>query len=154
MKTIFNLLFPVIVLFLFQSCDKKEDENTITICPVTFPTLFKWREDSINADKPGAFNKIEKGHVFTWISTYGTLDKSDFAMYQDLSNIRTDLEFAIVPDSVFILKLIADSVYFYDKEKHVRTDLKGHITYTPDTSLVLYNTAVSPAITIKYKREA
>lgn len=153
MKTIIYLFFTIVALFLFQSCDKKEDENTIIICPANFASIYKWREDSINAGKTGTFNKVGNGKVLTWLSSYNTLDKSEYGTYHDLTNIRTGFEYIILPDSVFSLKVIADSVYFYDKERNIRTDLIGHVTFAPDTSLVLLNTAVSPAITIKYKFE-
>lgn len=153
MKTIINLFFPVVALFLFQSCEKKEDENNIVICPVTFSTIFKWREDSINAGKTGTFSKIDKGNELLWVSNQTTLDKSGYGIYHDMSNIMADFAYTILPDSVFTLQLTADSVYFYDRERNVRTDLKGHITYAPVPRLVLYNTGVSPTVTIQYKLE-
>ncbi|WP_343670565.1 hypothetical protein [Chitinophaga sp.] len=153
MKCFINLLFPVAALLLFQSCDKKDDGDTRVIDPLTYSSSFNWREDSIKAGNAEAFSKIENGNVFTWLANSTLVSKSEFAIYRVQSNIQADFAYTVTADSVIALKLTNDSIYFYDKENHLRTDLFGKVTYSPEASLVLFNTAVSPGITIKYKLE-
>lgn len=153
MKSFFIFLCPIVTLLLLQSCDKNDKDDDLQVDPFTYGAKFDWREDSIKTQQEGAWTKISNGNVFSWLAKDNTLQSTSFAAYGLRTNIKTDFVYTIRKDSVFAIKLTADSIYFMDGNGKPRTDLKGKITYSPDTSLVLLNTAVSPAITIKYKLE-
>ncbi|KAA2240676.1 hypothetical protein F0L74_31525 [Chitinophaga agrisoli] len=138
-------------LLLFQSCDKKDQDDDLQIDPFTYGAKFNWREDSIKTSE--SWTKIANGNAFSWLAQGNTLQSSNFATYSSRTNIKTDFVYTIQKDSVFALKLTADSIYFLDANGNQRTDVKGKLTLSPDTSLILLNTAVSPEIRIKYRLE-
>jgi Txe/YoeB family toxin of Txe-Axe toxin-antitoxin module len=153
MKCFFTFLCPIVALLVLQSCGKEDKDNDLQIDPFTYGAKFDWREDSVKTQQEGSWTKIQDGNVFSWLAKNNTLQSTTFGAYGLRTNIKTNFVYTIEKDSVFALRLTADSIYFLDGNGHQRTDVKGKITYSPDTSLVVLNTAVSPGITIKYKLE-
>ncbi|MEZ2444584.1 hypothetical protein AB6805_22820 [Chitinophaga sp. RCC_12] len=153
MKSFFIFLCPIVALLLLQSCGKDDNNDDLQIDPFTYGAKFDWREDSIKTQQEGSWTKIGNGNIFSWLARENTLQSTSFAAYGLRTNIKANFVYTIQKDSVFALKLTADSIYFLDGDGRQRTDLKGKVTYSPDTSLVVINTAVSPAITIKYRLE-
>jgi hypothetical protein len=145
MKT--NSLLFFFFLFILQSCEKEGTKKEVMIDYFTYGAKFNWREDSIKTDN-GDWTKVAKGNEFSWLAQNNNLQSSNFAVYPDRTNIKADFLYTIQKDSVFALRLSSDSVYFLDENSNLRTDLKGQIT---DTSLILRNTAISPAISVKYR---
>jgi hypothetical protein len=138
---------------LLQSCGKDNQNKEVQVDHFTYGAKFNWREDSVKTKAEGGWTKIENGNIFSWLAKDNTLQSTHFAAYGVRTNIKADFVLTIQKDSVFALKQTADSIYFMDSNGNQRTDVKGKITYSPDTSLILLNTAVSPVITIKYKLE-
>jgi hypothetical protein len=153
MKYFFKFLCPIVALLLLQSCDKKDQGGELQIDYFTYGAKFNWREDSIKTDKSESWTKIENGNVFSWLAKDNLLQNSNFGMYGAQTNIQASFVYTIQKDSVFALKQTADSIYFLDGNGNQRTDVKGRISFSPDTSLILLNKAVSPEITIKYRLE-
>ena len=147
MKT--NSLLFFFFLFILQSCEKAGTKKEVIIDYFTYGAKFDWREDSIKTDN-GGWTKVAKGNVFSWLAQNNNLKSSNFAVYLDRTNIKADFFYMIQKDSVLALRLSSDSVYFLDENRNLRTDLKGQIT---DTSLILRYTAISPAISVKYRLE-
>ena len=81
----------------------------------------------------------------------GILHHTRFAVYDNRSNINTDFSYTIRQDSVFTIELSSDTLYFLDADKDYRTDIQGRVIFSPDTALILRNSAVSPGISIKYR---
>jgi len=153
MKCLFIFLCPIVTLLLLQSCSKNDSNNEIQTDPFTYAKQFNWREDSIKTGSDITWTKVGNGNVFSWLASKSTLQSAAFATYVGRTNIKTNFEYAIVKDSVFVLQQKSDSIFFLDANDNRRADVKGIVSYSPDTSLVLINTAVSPALTIKYKLE-
>lgn len=153
MKYCFNFLCSVAVLILIQSCGKKDKATDPQIDHFTFGAKFNWKEDVIKTDKEGSWVKISNGNIFSWLAKDSTLRGSNFALYSVRTNLKADFVYTIQPDSVFAIKQLADSVFFLDKNGLQRTDIKGRVTFSPDTSLILVNAGVSPEIMIKYRLE-
>lgn len=152
MKCIFKFLCPIVALVLLQSCEKMSSADEVIIDPFTYGAKFNWREDSIKMGS-GDWAKIAKGNVFSWLAQDGNLQSSNFAIYPERTNIKTDFSYTIQKDSVFALTLSSDTVYLLDENRKRRIDLVGQISFSPDTSLILRNTAISPAISVKYRLE-
>lgn len=152
MKCFFKFLCPIVALVLLQSCEKEGTKDEVIVDYFTYGAKFNWREDYIKTGN-GDWSKVEKGNVFSWLAQDISLQSSGFAIYPDKTNIKADFHYTIQKDSVFVLKLSSDSVYFLDANSNLRTDIEGQITFSPDTSLILRNTEISPAISIKYKLE-
>lgn len=152
MKCIIKFLCPIVALVLLQSCEKKVMEDEVIIDYYTYGAKFNWREDSIKTGS-GDWAKIEKGNLFSWLAGNNTLQSSEFALYPDRTNIKADFFYSIKKDSVFALTLSTDAVYFRDENGKHRTDIVGQMSFLPDTSLTLRNTAISPAISVKYRLE-
>ena len=153
MKYTCRFLCSIFVLALFQSCLKsKKDNRGVIIDQFTYGTKYNWREDyaqSLN----GEWIQIKKGNTFSWLSQKSDLQKSTFALYSNVVNIKTNFYYVIQKDSVFAIKLVSDTVYFIDANNKRRTDLVGHLTYSPDTLMILRNVGITPNIFIRYKLE-
>jgi len=157
MKCIIKFLCPIVALVILQSCEKKGLEDEVIIDYYNYATKFDWREDSVKTGS-GDWAKIEKGTLFTLLSEDLTLGKAlqrpgGFAIYINRNNLRAEFIYSISKDSIFTFSLSKDSIYFPDQSGRYRTDLKGQLSFSPDTSLILRNTAISPEISIKYRLE-
>ena len=135
----------------FQSCEKSAQEPEVIIDYYTYAAKYNWSEDSIKTGD-GQWVKVEKSNTFSWLSPVNSLQKSNAAVYSNISNIKTNFNYLIPKDSVFTIKLSSDTVYFIGANNNNRTDLIGNLTFSTDTSLVLRNLGVSPAVSIKYKQ--
>ncbi|TDQ09473.1 hypothetical protein [Pedobacter metabolipauper] len=152
MKWFLKMMCPVVALILLQSCEKEVANNEEIIDHFTYGAKFNWREDAIKTGN-GDWKKITNGHVFSWLAQGSSLQRSNFAVYSNRANINADFLYTIQKDSVFALILVSDTVYFLNADHNRRTDLEGNLTFSPDSSLILKNTAISPAISVKYKLE-
>ena len=152
MKCFFKFLCPIVALVLLQSCEKEGTKNEVIIDYFTYSAKFNWLEDSIKTDNAD-WTKVAKGNVFSWLAQDNNLQSSSSAVYPDRTNIKADFLYTIQKDSVFALRLSSDTVYFLDANRNRRTDIEGQITFSPDTSLILRNTAISPVISVKYRLE-
>lgn len=139
-------------LVLLQSCEKDSTGDETIIDHLTYGAKFNWLEDSIKVDN-GNWKKVANSNVFSWLAQDGNLQSSNFAVYHNRANIKANFFYTIQKDSVFALKLSSGTVYFLDENHNRRADLEGQITFLPDTLLILNNTAVSPAISVKYRLE-
>lgn len=136
---------------LLQSCKKESKKDMLIIEPKN-AVEFDWREDSIEINNSD-WTKVAEGNVFSWFSPNGSrLQNSHFGLYKDKENIKTFF-YSTQIDLVFALELSADTVYLFDENNKHRTDIVGQIRFSPDTSLILHNTAISPAISISYRLE-
>jgi hypothetical protein len=152
MKFSFRILELAFALLLLQACEKVGTEGEVIVDPYTFASKHDWLEDSIKIDNRG-WAKIENGNVFSWMSQSGNLINSNFAIYPNRTNIKADFFHSIEADSVFAINLEGDSVFFLDANKTLRNDLKGKMTISSDTTLILNNVSASPSISIKYRLE-
>lgn len=158
MNQFLKFLLPIGVLLLLQSCDKYDREEEIIIEDhFNYASRFNFREDSIRKGG-GKWENIQNGNLFTWLSDDLTLGKTlqrpgGFATYLRRTNLKANFIYSIAKDSVFTFRLSKDSIYFLDEGGRNRTDLNGQLIFATDTSLILHNTAESPAVSIKYKLE-
>lgn len=157
MKLFSRIAASTIVLLAFQSCLKQADEPEIIIDPYVYGHSFTWREDSIKTGN-GSWTKIENGNTFIWLGNDEKISlmlqrDGGFATYKKTANLRADFSYVIANDSVFSFKLTSDSIYFQGVNKENRRDLNGYLSTQDVPQMTLYNTGVSPAVSIKYKLE-
>jgi hypothetical protein len=150
MKYTFRFLSSIISVMLFQSCLKTGAEPDVIIDPYVYAARYNWYEDSMQMGD-GEWAKVEKPHIFSWLSQDNDFRKSNFAIYPNTDNIKTNFNYVIQKDSVLSIRLSSDTVYFIGADDRRRTDLIGLLTFSTDTLLTLHNTGVTPAISIKYK---
>ncbi len=158
MKYFYRFFCLVMALVALISCEKYNAENEIIVDPFTYGKKFNFREVSLKTGN-GDWTAIENGNVFAWLGGATTLSDQlqipkGFAIYNDRSNLQADFIYTIAKDSVFSFRIYDDSLYFFDESKeNLRPDLKGEIVFSPDTSIILYNTGKLPSISIKYRFE-
>lgn len=135
---------------ILQSCTKENSAGEGTIDPFTYGKRINFVEDSIRTGND-AWTKIASGNTFSWLSSGQPFDQNFFAVYPKADNIKASFDYVIKNDSVIGFQIASDSLYFTNADKVRRTDLKGKLFFRNDTTLVLNNTGVNPAISILYK---
>jgi hypothetical protein len=146
----FQILIAFIILAVMQSCTKKDSTGEVIEDHFTYGKKINFVEDSIRTGN-GSWTKIASGNTFSWLSNGQSFNQNSFAVYPKTTNIKTSFDYIIEKDSVIAFQIASDSLYFTDANKARRTDVKGKIVIKTDTTLILNNTGVTPAVSIIYK---
>jgi hypothetical protein len=126
-----------------QSCTKEETKGEVIEDHFTYARKINFVEDSIRTGNR-AWTKIASGNTFSRLSNGQSFNQNGLGVYSKTTNIKTKFDYIISKDSIIELQIASDSLYFTNSNKVRRTDVKGKIVITTDTSLILNNTGITP----------